>query len=797
MMKGAHQIASVTALACMSMISVAAAAQEAPAEDQAASAERPVSVGDIIVTARRRNETTLESPVVVSAFSAQQLSNLQVNNITDVAKLTPMLVISPATGPYGGNLTLRGVASPTSNPAAEPAVTINIDGIPLSYGGIVRMANIDVGQVEVLKGPQALFFGKNSTGGIVSIRSAEPTKTFESQISAGYEFNARQVDIDGFVSGPVSDTLDVRLAGKFSRQRGYFKNVAPGRAFNYAPGTDEDGLRLSANWAPIDRLMIKLRGTYDNVRENGSYSVSQKIACPAGAARGPGAVAGTDDCKANDTIVFAAVPFQAIRTITGNPMWDSDTNYLRMKQHLVSADISYELTDAITLNSLSGWSGVRQHVLDAATTGARFFIGNVSDLKKNSFSEEVRLTYRSPDSPIDLMMGAFYQKDSMKMFEQGVINTAAIAPLSPLWYFPLRSQAISAFGQMDWDIVEKLSLSAGVRYSRDRKYQDIIPPAPLPNKFTTPSVQFSNWSPEATLRFQPNADTNLFVSYKQGYKSGAYLIGYSIYGASLANPAVTDIPGFYRPETVKGFEGGMKVRLFDRQLRVNLAAYSYLYKDLQLSRLDPATIALLILNASSARVKGFEGDFTFSPSAVPGLTLTGSAAFNSAKYASPFLGACFVGQTPAQGCTVDGPDVGIIPDQQQLVGRPLPRAPKFSGSAGIAYESLVSDSLKAKFNMNGVYTSNYFLSQELNPIGKAPNRFILDGSIALGSASGSYEFAVIGRNLTNRHYAYSGFQSPGTGSGTGTAAGVLPDFEGPISRGREIWLKLTVRPGAF
>ena len=324
---------------------------------------------------------------------------LSIDGYQAVAKLTPMLIISPATGPYGGNLTLRGVASPTSNASSEPAVTINIDGVPLSYGGVVRMGNIDIGQVEVLKGPQALFFGKNSTGGIVSMRSAEPTSTFQSQLSAGYEFNAHQVDLDGYVSGPVTDTLDMRLAGRFSRQRGFFRNVAPARSIDYAPGTDEEGVRLSANWMPTDRLTVKLRATYDHVRENGSYTTSQKIACPLGAAQGPGAIAGTDDCKPNDTVVFAAIPSAAIQAVTGNPAWNSDSNFLKVRQYLISSDISYKLTDDITLNSVTGWYGIRQRVIDAQTSGARFFIGGLSSVRKNAFSQEVRLSYASPDSP--------------------------------------------------------------------------------------------------------------------------------------------------------------------------------------------------------------------------------------------------------------------------------------------------------------------------------------------------------------------------------------------------------------
>jgi hypothetical protein len=100
-------------------------------------------------------------------------------------------------------------------------------------------------------------------------------------------------------------------------------------------------------------------------------------------------------------------------------------------------------------------------------------------------------------------------------------------------------------------------------------------------------------------------------------------------------------------------------------------------------------------------------------------------------------------------------------------------------------------------NANAIYTTSSFLSQELSPVGKAPRRVLVDGGIAFGSKSGSYELALIGRNLTNRRFPFSGFQSPTTGGGTGTAVGTLADFEGPISRGREIWLKLTIRPESF
>lgn len=791
------EVLALSLLATPAFAQTESASSAAPSPQVATQSEaqnNSATLGDIIVTARRRNETSLQTPVVLSAFSAEQLARFNITNLTDVAKLTPQLTIGAANGSYGGVLSLRGVSSPTSNPGAEGAVTVNIDGVPISYGSVLRISAFDIGQVEILKGPQALFFGKNSSGGIISIRSAEPTKTFKSQVSAAYEFNARQIDLEGFVSGPVTDTVTMRLAGRFSRQRGYFRNTDPDPASKYAPGTDEEATRLSLNWEPDDQLTVKLRGTYHHVHENGAYSSNQKVGCPAGVPAGSAALPGIGDCIANDTISFQRFPSAAARAATGNPRIDSDTNYYKARQYLVTGDVEYKLNDSITLNSVSGYYGIRQQALDNSSAGRAFFLIDQGYFKKDTFSEELRLTYNSPDSPINLMLGGFYQNDSI-VFEQQVVRNAGTrdapnpVPLTPIWVFPIEGRTYSAFGQMGWDITSDFSLSAGVRYTKDKKSDYVTPPNGLPNKFTRPSRSFSNWSPEVTIAYKPNPSFNLFGSYKQGFKAGSYNVSATAFNASLANPAITSIDNSYAPEKAKGFEVGLKTLLLDHQLRLNLAAYSYLYKDLQLSRLDPVLVTLTILNASSARVKGLEGDFSFSPAAVPGLSFTGAAAYNSAKYASSFFGPCYTGQTIAAGCVGAG-------GTQQFDGRTLHRAPKFSGSVGISYDTAIGGDWNATFNANGVYTSSQFLSQEQSPLGITPRRFLLDSSLTL-SKSRKMDFSIIGRNLTNNHFLTVGFQSPGTGSGTGTAVGTLADYEASVSRGREIWLRVTLRPSEF
>jgi len=803
---GSLHVLALSALATPVFAQTGAAGSAANPQRPAPDDAQISASSDIIVTARRRNETSLQAPVVLSAYSGEQLARLNVQNIIDVGKLTPQLVIGAASGSNGSVIGLRGASGSTANPGSEGAVTITMDGVPISNGPIVRLSVMDIGQVEVLKGPQALFFGKNASGGIISIRTAEPTSVFKAQVSGGYEFNARQADIDGYVSGPISDTVTARIAGRFSRQRGYFTNRATNPAFRFGPGTDEEAARLSLNWQPDDRLTVKVRGTFHHVRENSSYAINQKIACVTpGVPQTTGAAvagSGDTDCTADNFNRIAAMPSALIRAATGNPLFNSDQDYFKTTQYLLSSDIDYKVSDFITITSITGYYHVNQNALNSTTQGEKFYIGEQSGVRKRTFSEEVRVSYRNPDVPVNLMFGGFFQDDRFTLQQQLVNNVAGTATSYVIglttfnWTVPTHSKTYSAFGQVGWDFAPAFSLSAGVRYSEDRKQENITPPNGLPNKLARPNRTFSNWSPEVTLAYKPSPFFNLFASYKQGFKAGAFNIVATTLQPPTTNSRIVTFDNSYEPETASGFEAGLKTLLLDRQLRLNLAAYTYLYSNLQLSRVDPNTFGIGILNASSARIKGLEGDFAFSPHAVSGLTLTGAAAYNSARYNSSFLGPCYTGQTPAGGCfptTINGTAVFV----QEFLGRPLPRAPEFSGSLGVTYETPVSGDWMATFNANGVYTSSQFTSQELSPLGKSPSRLLLDASLSFGTKSKSMEFAIVGRNLTNKHFGVLSFGSFGTGGGTGTVGGFKSDYEGPVSRGREIWLKVTLRPSEF
>lgn len=189
-------------------------------------AEDTSDYGGIIVTARKRSETLLDVPVAISALSSDTLARYNVNDLNAMSSLVPNVTIVKAASGTGASMTIRGVGSTFNDFGIDQTVSINIDGIQISRGFITNVAFFDVEQVEVLKGPQALFFGKNSPGGVVSVRSRGATKSFEAGIKAGYEFIADERYAEGYISGPLSDTLGARLAVRYAKMDGWLHNNA-------------------------------------------------------------------------------------------------------------------------------------------------------------------------------------------------------------------------------------------------------------------------------------------------------------------------------------------------------------------------------------------------------------------------------------------------------------------------------------------------------------------------------------------------------------------------------------------
>lgn len=269
-----------------------------------------IDEGAIIVTARRRVETAQETPVAITVLNDALLDRYGVKGIATIAQLTPGLVTGESQGAVGGSISLRGVGSDEGQAFIDQAVSINVDGVPISTAQILRAAQLDLQQIEVLREPQALFFGKNSPGGIVSLTSADPGSRLEMMVRAGYEFKANERYAEATISTPLTDSLGVRVAGRYSKMDGYINVIsppAPGvtpyglKAF---PKQEELFLRGTIAFKPSDRLSIRLKGTYTDTDIVGSISsFGDIVACPYGLPQESPLFA--SNCENDGTIITA------------------------------------------------------------------------------------------------------------------------------------------------------------------------------------------------------------------------------------------------------------------------------------------------------------------------------------------------------------------------------------------------------------------------------------------------------------------------------------------------------------
>jgi outer membrane receptor protein involved in Fe transport len=408
-------------------------------------------------------------------------------------------------------------------------------------------------------------------------------------------------------------------------------------------------------------------------------------------------------------------------------------------------------------------------------------------------------------SPLNFMVGALAQK-TRRVFNQWVTDggvSNSDAPPGDEYVTTAKAsttdgKTYSVFGQAIWDIVPAVQATAGLRYTHETKdsfftqpYNNplvtaIFRPENAPFGIVTANQLFTDVSPEATISWKPVQDIMFYGAYKTGYKSGGFDNSGINSAAIPANP-VTYMT--FRPEKAKGFEVGAKTTTLENQLRVNLEIFDYKYTDLQVDFFNSPIFAFQTVSAG-ARTAGAELDVDFAPRAVSGLSLHTTLIYDEAKYTS-FTGPCYAGETPAQGCTIVTPTLPFQP----LTGAPLGMSPLFTGTVGARYDMPLGGGLHLASSLDARYSDAYLASSFNNPASRQSSYVILDAGLRLLTDGDKYEFAVVGKNLTNRFYVNGVVDGPETGSGTGTPTGVGADQLGFGNLPRTIQLQVSARFG--
>lgn len=767
-------------------------ARQAPAGDSGELAE-------VVVTARARAERLIDVPVAATTVGEIEIRKYNITALNHLSKVVPTISFDRGFTGAGSSISMRGVSSSNLDAGLEQSVLIMYDGMPISRGRILSDAIFDIEAVEVLKGPQSLFFGKDSPGGVVSVRSVGPTAEFEGVARVSYETTSRNPSLEGAISGPISDSLGFRLAVFASESDGYLRNQATGivdpfrtaRLPTFTGGTfvpaaprrlgaeDRYGARGTLRFSAGD-FDATLKLLMSRSKSQGLQSLTQVMSCPAGVTRPRlnGIADPTGDCRLDKNVSTGFVPPAVIDAWPEARGFNSDGPSGRNISYLPSLTMNYKAGDLILTSVTSLYDYAYRSSGNADATAYSFFWTYQKE-KNTSFVQEFRLV-SDFDGPLNFAAGGYYEHVK-RANRNGTLNGPS--PVDPDTgklnavenFSDSTTEAYSMFGQITYDIFDTLELAGGARYSHVKKTVDLgnlYVNAALASSFLAPGqavkgdMSEDKVSPEATLTWRVARDVMIYGAYKTGYLAG----GFSKPGT--LSPTLTVDRVVYGPEKAHGFEAGTKFSVVDGRLEGSLTGYRYIYKGLQLTSFNVLVFPPVFqtTNVASTSVKGAELQLTYRP--VAGLTLHGNVEYNRARYRS-FPGAqCYAGQTAALGCT-RAP--GSTSNVQDLSGKVVWRAPKWVSVLGASYDFQLGAGLKLGLNADVKTSSGYFVSVTENPGSFQKSYQLLNAGIRLGSLDDRWAVSVIGTNLTNEYYATVGTDKPG-GAGEVMAVAADPRF---------------------
>ena len=778
------------------------------------------SIEEIVVTARATEESIRDIPVAITAYSEEEMENLNINSLDDIAASSASLEINRINSGSGVQIAIRGIASSPGSLGIEQSVAVMIDGVYFPQGRVINEGLFDTNQVAILKGPQALYFGKNATAGAVSIVTNDPGDEFEISGSVSHEFEYESDTYEFVISGPISENWGARLAVYESEMdKGWFKNTAtdtvyttvdaangfaptahenPEPTTKYFPASEESYQRLTIKGELGDRSTLKLKASFAD-KSMASVTMAELFDCYLGDIPqiNTGGVANPlptgGECNKDRATGFNNIPTvpAAAYEITGQFGGELGETY---ESKIYTADFTHDFDTAQLRAILNSHEQNVAWVIDCDyNSNTSCFAGEVNDFE--NLSLELKLVSTGGGS-LNWALGGYWQ-ETERYFAQEVIfagaeNSAADPTNRYVAYDKISEtdgETFSVYGELRWDINDTMQLTAGGRYIDESKDSYFIQPYVNPvfgflfieGRTLAADQSFDDFVPEVTFRYQPSETLTYFLAYKEGWKSGGFDNG-SIDSTLNADP-LGDIT--YQPEKVSGFEAGVKALLNEGSLEVNFDIYDYTYDDLQLNYFNAATFAYRTLNAEESESRGLEIQVAYLPPLIDGLRLTAAYGYNDSNYVK-FVGPCAGGQKPSEGCNV--PDGGLT--LQNLNGSKKALAPENRLNLGINYNSILRSGLELGFNMNLKASDDYRLSDTIPDI-KQPRYNTVDAGISLSSPTAGWKLALIGRNLGDEYIQTSGSDAPSTGGGAGTEAGFAGDRYAYIKPGRTIALKLS------
>jgi outer membrane receptor protein involved in Fe transport len=435
---------------------------------------------EIIVTASKRSQTLQDTPIAVSVASAADIENSQIRDLIDLQSAVPSLRVAQLQSSANTNFIIRGFGNGANNPGIEPSVGVFIDGVYRSRSAaqIGDLPNLE--RVEVLRGPQSTLFGKNASAGVISIVTQKPQYDFGGSVEATYG-NYDAITVKGNVTGPISENVAFSLGGNFNRRDGYAQDLRLGKDVN---DRNRWGVRGQLLFEPTDALSIRLIGDYDKIDEN----------CCIAANVIAGPTVAITDLLAGGTSVDAANPFSY-------RVYNNFLSSNEIENYGGSAQIDYDL-GALALTSITAYREVRADTnQDSDFSGADLIGQKSDDTAINTFTQELRLT-SDFDGPVNFLIGGYYFHEKIRQHSQiyfgddfrpygnaliqaasgGLLDVPTLeaalgAPSDSFFHagdgmdehYRMKNTAWSIFGTLDFGISDRLTLTLGGNYTKDKK----------------------------------------------------------------------------------------------------------------------------------------------------------------------------------------------------------------------------------------------------------------------------------------------------------------------------------------
>ncbi len=727
---------ALTLAVSSSLVPAAALAQSGPATTADDTAQSADGLGDILVTARRREENLQEVPIAVTAFSPEVLVQKGITDRTSLADNTPSLfTISGGYPREFAFFALRGQGPAFGstpgviNYFAEVPNNLNIDG---RVGSFYDLAN-----VQVLAGPQGTLFGKNATGGNILFEPVKPQDGFGGYVRAEYG-NRDDRRAEGAINIPIaSDTVLLRVAGEIGRRDGYTIDVGPNFAGKDYDNLHYESLRVGLTLRPAPGVELYTVARFYDSNNNGGGTVLGALNPVNASIEG---------------LFYPTVATQVADQQARGPRhvsYDLD-QFSRTKYWQVLNQASVKLSDALTLRNIISYSEFRNkygYDYDATPLPlAGQLSRSIWTTAPNFFTEELQLQGTALDKAIAFSVGGYLDKQTWH--DPSGIEQYTYFPIGTLIpavsaFATQRTNSQAVFAQATVDLgkltpsLTGLSLTGGLRYTWEHTYVSttiIAPPAVV----GTADSKYPSYT--ATLDYDVTQGVHIYVTARDAYKSGG------VNGPVPVGSSFRTFP----PERLSDVELGMKSQftLGSVQVRANIAAYRGIYDNIQ--RTTTETVSGVALNVTRSAAKGKIQGLEFNGAIVPvrGLTLNGSYSYIDAQYTQ-----------------VTDASAGAI-----LAGSPFPYTPKHKFSIGGNYQTTVGGAGDLTLSANYIRQSSVSTAQTNASFYRfLPAYGVLNANIDLRNVGGKpVDIGLFVTNLTKTTKPvgvldqYNGFPGPGT-----------------------------------